>query len=42
MTKRRYQSFLAAKINETFPDKDQEAKNPVAADEVYQSGVVAA
>lgn len=39
VTKHRYHSFLAAKINETFPDKDQEAKNPEAADEVYQSGV---
>ena len=39
VTKRRYHSFLAAKINEPFPDKDQEANNPEAADEVYQSGV---
>jgi len=39
VTKRRYHLFLAAKINEVFPDKDQEAKNPNAADEVYQSGV---
>jgi hypothetical protein len=39
VTKRRYHSFLAAKIKEAFPDKDQEAKNPEAADEVYQSGV---
>jgi hypothetical protein len=39
VTKHRYHSFLAAKINGTFPDKDQEAKNPEAADEVYQSGV---
>lgn len=38
-TKRRYHSFLAAKINEVFPDKDQEAKNPNPADEIYQSGV---
>jgi hypothetical protein len=39
VTKRRYHSFLGAKINEPFPDKDQEADNPEAADEVYQSGV---
>ena len=39
VTKRRYHSFLAAKIKEPFPDKDQEANNPEAADEVYQSGV---
>ncbi len=39
VTKRRYHSFLAAKINEVFPDKDQEARDPAAADEVYQSGV---
>lgn len=39
VTKRRYHSFLAVKIKETFPDKNQEAKNPEAADEVYQSGV---
>ena len=39
VTKRRYHSFLAAKINEAFPDKDQELNDPAAADEVYQSGV---
>src|SRR5208282_1928984 len=39
VTKRRYHTFMAAKINEAFPDKDQEANNPEAADEVYQSGV---
>ena len=39
VTKRRYHLFLAAKINEAFPNKDQEAKNPGAADEIYQSGV---
>src|SRR5713226_3809363 len=39
VTKRRYHSFLAAKINEAFPDKDQEANNRDAADEIYQSGV---
>src|SRR3989442_9451732 len=38
-TKRRYHSFLAAKINEAFPDRDQEAQNPEAADDLYQSGV---
>lgn len=39
VTKRRYHAFLAAKINEPFPTKDQEAANPAAADDVYQSGV---
>lgn len=39
VTKRRYHLFLAAKINEPFPDEDQEQKNPEIADEVYQSGV---
>ncbi len=39
VTKRRYHSFLAAKINEAFPDKDEEANDPHGADEVYQSGV---
>ena len=39
VTKRRYHAFLASKINVSFPDQDQEAKNPAAADEVYQSGV---
>ncbi len=38
-TKGRYHSFLAGKINVAFPNKDQEASNPAAADEVYQSGV---
>lgn len=39
VTKRRYHAFLASKINVPFPDQDQEATNPAAADEVYQSGV---
>jgi hypothetical protein len=39
VTKRRYHAFLASKINEAFPGKDQEAANPAAADDVYQSGV---
>jgi hypothetical protein len=39
VTKRRYHSFLAAKINVVFPDKNQEATDPEAADEVYQSAV---
>ena len=39
VTKRRYHAFLAAKINVPFPEKDQEANNPAAADEIYQSGV---
>ena len=39
VTKQRYHAFLAGKINVPFPDKNQEANNSVAADEVYQSGV---
>jgi len=39
VTKCRYHAFLANKINVPFPNKDQEASNPAAADEVYQSGV---
>lgn len=39
VTKHRYHLFLASKINETFPDKDQETNNPEAADDIYQSGV---
>jgi hypothetical protein len=39
VTKQRYHAFLASKINVPFPDKNQEANNPVAADEIYQSGV---
>lgn len=39
LTKRRYHMFLATKIDAAFPDKDQEANNAEAADEVYQSGV---
>jgi hypothetical protein len=39
VTKRRYHAFLSSKIDVPFPDKDQEANNPAAADEVYQSGV---
>lgn len=39
VTKLRYHAFLAGKINVTFPDKAQEASNPAAADDVYQSGV---
>ncbi|HEY1528196.1 MAG TPA: hypothetical protein VGH51_18365 [Candidatus Angelobacter sp.] len=39
VTKRRYHAFLASKINVAFPDKDQEARDPTAADDVYQSGV---
>lgn len=39
VTKRRYHSFLASKINEAFPDKDQEINNPDAADDIYQSGI---
>lgn len=39
VTKRRYHSFLAAKIGEPFPTKDEEAADPRAADELYQSAV---
>jgi len=39
VTKRRYHAFLAGKINVPFPDKDQEASDPAAADDIYQSGV---
>jgi len=39
VTKRRYHSFLAAKINHAFPDEEGERHNPDAADEVYQSGI---
>ena len=39
VTKRRYHAFLAGKINVPFPDEDQEANDPRAADDIYQSGV---
>lgn len=38
VTKRRYHAFLAAKINATFPDAEQEKSDPAKADEAYQSG----
>lgn len=38
-TKKRYHSFLAAKINEPFPDKQQEVTDPDDADGIYQSGI---
>lgn len=38
VTKRRYHSFLAAKINAAFPDAEQEKADPAKADEAYQSG----
>ncbi len=38
-TKKRYHAFLAAKINEVFPDTRQESENPSQADGIYQSGV---
>lgn len=38
LTKRRYHSFLAAQINATFPDAEQEKSDPEKADEAYQSG----
>lgn len=37
VTKRRYHAFLAAKINTTFPDAEQEKIDPAKADEAYQS-----
>jgi hypothetical protein len=39
VTKRRYHAILSAKINEPFPGPEQEASQPEAADEIYQSGV---
>lgn len=39
VTKRRYHAFLATKINTPFPDEAQEAQDPKAADEIYQSAV---
>jgi hypothetical protein len=39
VTKRRYHAFLAGKINVPFPDKEREASDPAAADDIYQSGV---
>jgi hypothetical protein len=39
VTKRRYHSYLGAKINVPLPDKNQEAEDPEGADEVYQSAV---
>lgn len=38
-TKKRYHAFLAAKINEAFPDAHQEKKNPAKADGIYQAGI---
>ena len=39
VTKKRYHAFLATKIKEPFPDREQEDRNPIGADEVYQSAV---
>jgi hypothetical protein len=39
VTKRRYHTFLAAKINHPFPNEEQERSDPSRADEVYQSGI---
>jgi hypothetical protein len=39
VTKRRYHAFLSSKINEGFPNQDQETKDPASADAIYQSGV---
>jgi hypothetical protein len=38
-TKKRYHAFLGAKINEVFPDAEQEVSDPGGADDIYQSGV---
>src|SRR5258707_15615231 len=38
LTKRRYHAFLAAKINATFPDAEEEKRDPTKANETYQSG----
>jgi hypothetical protein len=38
VTKQRYHTFLAAKINTAFPDAEQEKADPSKADEAYQSG----
>lgn len=38
-TKKRYHTFLAGKINEVFPDAQQECDDPFRADAIYQSGV---
>lgn len=39
VTKRRYHSFLANKINVPFPNAEQESADPTSADEIYQSAV---
>jgi hypothetical protein len=39
VTKERYHTFLAGKINKPFPTMEDEARNPDAADDIYQSGV---
>lgn len=38
VSKRRYHSFLAAKLGVSFPDVEQERLDPTKADEAYQSG----
>ena len=38
VTKRRYHAFLGAKLNERFPDAQQEENDPAKADQAYQSG----
>lgn len=38
-TKCRYHAFLSGKINNPFPDRNQEEANSNAVDELYQSGV---
>jgi len=39
ITKRRYHAFLSGKINEPFPNQNQEEENQKAADDLYQSGI---
>ena len=39
ITKERYHTFLAGKINKPFPTMADEAHNSYAADDIYQSGV---
>jgi hypothetical protein len=39
VTKERYHAFLSGKIKKPFPTRDEEAHDPGAADDIYQSGV---
>jgi len=40
VTKRRYHKFLSSKIDESFPDSQQETSNSDLADEIYQSATL--